>query len=145
MRSSDEIIDELARQSVSEEDLAERASAERSLLRRSRPVAALTASTSACLSELALYHDHTCFVAPVLDVTDLWMTGHDIRTQVFEAATALYMCTKWNTMVRCPLSRTELHRSFHEQRMISCQCWRWTLWVANVQWQPAMMHQTHRH
>ena len=72
--------------------LAEMAAAERRVLARSLPVAALSAVTLACrfnvlghvrevVRDLALLQDHSNFVAQVLDVTALWVTYHDTWTR----------------------------------------------------------------
>jgi len=100
-----EILDELERQCASDEDLAEMASKERSILKCSSAVVAPTASTLVyrpkvlgfvldAIRELAMPPNHFLFVVQVLDVTGLWVTCHDFRRQVVAATAALYMCVK---------------------------------------------------
>jgi len=100
-----EIAEELERQCVSDEDLAEMASEERSFLERFSSAAAPTSSTLVyrpqvlgfvleVVRELAMPPSHFLFVAQVLDVTGLWVTCDDLRMQVVAATAALYMCVK---------------------------------------------------
>ena len=119
-------------------------------MRRYPPVAALTASTLSCRSnvrsvrkifvELAMLPDHSFFVEQVLGVTGLWVTRNDIRMAVVVTAATLYKCAELHSTrtvgsswyARCPFSRTEHGRSFHEQRVTSGQCSRWTFLVRRV-------------
>ena len=84
-----EAVDEFERQCVSDKDLADMVSKERSIMRCLPSIEAPTA-----VRELAMPPGHLLFVAQVLDTSGFWVTWHDFQLQVVAATAALYMCVK---------------------------------------------------